>query len=144
VVACMPDITEHRQAKADLREREHLLDVFIDHMPAAIAMLDKDMRYIFTSRSWCRDFGAGIETFTGRSHYELYPELPERCRTILRRALGGATERGEREPFPRQDGSLDWVTWEVRPWREADGTLGGLIIEAELLARLPALPPGLS
>lgn len=133
VLAVARDITERRRAEKALRERERQLQVFVYHSPAAIAMFDRDMRYIVTSRRWLTDFGLTGQSLAGRSHYEVFPEVPERWKAVHRRCLAGATEKCEADPFPRADGTVDWVRWEVRPWRTAEDEVGGLIIFSELL-----------
>ena len=69
----------------------------------------------------------------GKHHYEVFPEIPERWREIHRRVLGGSVERAAADPFRRQDGHVDWVSWECRPWRRADGDIGGMILYSELI-----------
>jgi PAS domain-containing protein len=47
--------------------------------------------------------------------------------------LAGATERCEQDPFPRADGTIEWLHWEVRPWFKADGQIGGLIMFTQVI-----------
>ena len=42
-------------------------------------------------------------------------------------------ESCEEDPFPREDGKLDWVCWEIRPWRKLDESIGGIIMFSELI-----------
>jgi PAS domain S-box-containing protein len=127
------DITERKRAEMLLREREQQLRLFVEHSPAAIAMFDRDMRYLVASRRWITDLRIADPNIIGRSHYEIFPEIPERWKEIHRRCLAGAVERCERDPFPRPDGTTDWVRWETRPWYTSQGQIGGLIIFAEII-----------
>ena len=103
------------------------LNSFVENAPNAVAMFDLDMRYLATSPAWLRD--NKIEgPVVGRSHYDVFPELPERWRAIHQRALAGETFSEAAEAFERADGSIVWLRREVRPWRLPDGGVGGIVI----------------
>jgi diguanylate cyclase (GGDEF)-like protein/PAS domain S-box-containing protein len=109
---------------------EELLHVFIDQAPVAIAMFDRDMRYLAASRRWLSYYGLTNRTLHGLSHYEVFPDLPERWREIHRRALAGEIISSQDDRFDRADGSVQWLRWEVRPWYGKEG-LGGITIFLE-------------
>src|SRR4051812_2648709 len=111
-------------------DSEALLRVFIDQAPVPIAMLDRDMRYIAASRQWISDYRFAHQPWRGVSHYELFPDLPERWRPIHRRALAGEGVANNEDCFERADGTVQWLRWEVRPWYHEDAQ-GGIIIFAE-------------
>jgi signal transduction histidine kinase/HAMP domain-containing protein len=48
-VAAFDDVTERRQTEARLREREELLRALVDQFPGAVAVLDRDLRYVFAA-----------------------------------------------------------------------------------------------
>jgi len=107
-----------------------LLRVFIDEAPVSIAMFDRHMRYIAASRRWVSYYHLEDRAWRGISHYEVFPDLPERWQAIHRRALAGEVVSTSEDRFDRSDGTVQWLRWEVRPWFHQDAP-GGIIIFSE-------------
>ena len=127
------DITELKKAEETIKRNETILRIFIEHSPAAIAMFDLDMKYIATSRRFLIDYDLDGQNVIGRAHYEIFPEIPQRWKDIHHRCLSGMTEHCEEDPFIRADGKSDWVRWEICPWYEAHGKIGGIILFSEVI-----------
>src|SRR5436189_2045405 len=96
-----------------LQSREELLKIFVKHVPAAMAMLDRDMRYLQVSDRWCVDFSLDSSQIVGLSHYEVFPDLPERWKEIHRRGLAGETLRAEEDRWDQKGGGTTWLRWEI-------------------------------
>lgn len=122
---------ERCKISQSLREKEERLRLFIEHAPSGLAMFDREMRYLAASRRWITDYRLGEQNIIGRSHYEVFPEIPERWKEVHRRGLAGEVVRAEADRLMRADGSLQWLYWEVRPWHAADGGIGGIVIFTE-------------
>jgi PAS domain S-box-containing protein len=125
------DITERKFAEDRLRRNQAQLQVFIEHAPISIAMFDRTMNYLAYSRRWLEDYGRGCEDLSGHNHYEVHPDLPDEWKAIHRRCLAGETLKSEADHWIQADGSERWLRWAVLPWRDAAGSIGGIIMSAE-------------
>jgi len=123
------DITERKKIERELWERSAILQVFASAAPTAVAMFDREMRYLVATRQWNEHLGLGDRDIVGLSHYHVLPNIPERWRESHRRCLaGGGVERCDEDTFLRPDGTVTWVRWELKPWNYPDGKVGGLIM----------------
>lgn len=113
-----------------------VLALFIEYAPAAIAMFDRNMCYVAASRKWIDDYHLDASTLVGLAHYEVFPEIGEKWKSVHRRGLDGEVLRCEEDPFARSDGSVQWIRWEVRPWRDNEGMVGGILIFSEDISAL--------
>ncbi|XLS28606.1 PAS domain S-box protein [Flavobacteriaceae bacterium M23B6Z8] len=102
--------------------------LFIQNAPSAIAMLDKKMCYLMHSKKWLSDYGIEEESIIGRSHYEIFPEVPQRWKEDHQKCLQGVVLRSDEDHFFREDGKVQYMSWELHPWYEEDKSVGGLIM----------------
>lgn len=129
LIVAHENITERTLAEEALFESEQRLRLFIQFAPAALAMFDEQMRYLAVSHRWISSFGlTADEGLIGRCHYDVFPDLPEPLRLAHRRALAGEVVRGEGEHRLRAQGRERWLKWEVRPWHQRTGEIGGIVI----------------
>lgn len=127
------DITERKRVLEANEKNRQILKLFVEHAPAAIAMFDNQMRYIIASRRYLTDYEIDTQEIIGKSHYEVFPEISEHWKEINRRCLAGATERCDQDPFLRANGRMDWIRWEILPWHDSEGTIGGIILFSEVI-----------
>ncbi len=130
-ISVIQDIDARKQAEQHLLESELRLRLFIEHAPAALAMFDTEMRFIAVSQRWLRDYSMIGEDLIGRSHYQAFPEVPQRWREAHQRALRGEVLHADNDYFIRPDGHKQWQRWEARPWYRADQSIGGIVLFTE-------------
>ena len=130
-VGMVHDMTERKRREDELRESKERLKLFIDFAPAGLAMLDRDMRYLFLNRRWREAYGLEGRNLLGVSHYDVFPEVSAQWKEAHRRGLAGEVLKSNADRFERADGSVHWLRWEIRPWFDSKGELGGIVIFAE-------------
>ena len=123
----------------DITEQKKIINrniVFIEQTPTAIAMFDNNMRYLASSEKWKEDYNLKDKTIIGKSHYELFPEIGTEWKNIHQKCLNGFAEKRDEDKFIRKEGTVQWLKWEVKPWYNDNGTVGGLIMyTADITAR---------
>ncbi|MDE2305635.1 MAG: PAS domain S-box protein [Gammaproteobacteria bacterium] len=131
LIGCHVDISERKQAEAALRRNEEQFKIFIEHAPVAVAVFDREMRYLAANARWRSDYRLTEPDLIGRSHFDVIPDLPERWRESYRLGLEGQLVRAERDAWDRADGSRCFIDWDIVPWRAYDGSIGGIILRTK-------------
>ncbi len=132
VVGALQDITKIKAAEDEIRLKKDQLSHFIEFSPAAMAMFDMDMGYIAASSKWSAIYKLD-EELTGKSFFDVLPQAPEEWKKYHDRSLAGEIISIEAEPFVWQDGTIDWFKWEIRPWYEMPGKIGGIVKLIDLI-----------
>ena len=122
----------HNADKA-LGHSRDLLNYVIEHSRSAVAIHDRDYRYIYVSKQYLKDYGIVDENIIGKHHYAVFPDLPQKWRDVHALALQGVVSSAEDDVYERADGSREWTMWECRPWYAQDGTIGGFIVYTEVI-----------
>jgi len=100
----------------------------LGQMPTAIAVFDLNMKYLVATQKWLSDYNLKDQNIIGKSHYEVFPEISEDWKQIHRDCLEGMIHKQDEAPFYRSDGSIQWISWEVKPWYNQHDEIGGIMM----------------
>lgn len=112
-----------------------LLQYVIEHDRSAIALLNRELRYIYVSQRFLTDYNVKEKDVLGKRHYEIFPDLPDAWREVHQRSLEGEIITADDDAYVKADGSTVWVRWECRPWYESDDSIGGIILYTEVITK---------
>ena len=114
---------------------EGRMRMLVRHTPSAVAMFDRQMRYIMTSDRWLKDYGLKEKDIIGRSHYDVFPEILDMPEWLdhHQRCMRGEILSRDEDAWVRADGHTEWVRWALHPWRDSDGYVGGIIMFTEVI-----------
>jgi PAS domain S-box-containing protein len=113
------------------QECDERLQLFLQDVPAGLAMLDRDMRYLAVSRRWVEDHDLGDQALVGQSHYALFPRVSDGWKSAIRQALAGEAQQVDEDRFERRNGAIRWLRSVVKPWHTSGGAIGGIVIFTE-------------
>ena len=123
------DITRQKQMEIELATERARLLAFIEHTPAAVAMLDNDMRYLAVSQKWIEDYNFNDKNIIGESHYTMFPNLDDERKFRHREILNGKVLRREEDVFiDSLTEKQHFIAWEMRPWYKSTSEIGGMMI----------------
>lgn len=142
----IPNVEEAQRMNQELSQSKEVMQMFVKHTPNAVAMFDKDLHYLVASDRWYSDYGIEGTEIIGKHHYDVFPEIRGMYEWVElhKRALSGEVIERERDPFPRGDGSVDWLRYELRPWHRGNGEVGGIIMFTEVITERVQLEEKLS
>lgn len=123
------DISDRKKTEQALVMEKARLMAFVEHAPAAVAMFDRDIRYIAVSNRWLEEYQLKGRNVLGLRHYDIFPNISQEWKDIHARCLRGAVERKEEDQWRPEGWDHDqFLKWEVRPWYQFDGSVGGIMM----------------
>ncbi|MEO0649566.1 MAG: ATP-binding protein [Planctomycetota bacterium] len=134
-IGCTLDVDNEHKAREETRRLQNQLTRFVEFTPAAVAMLDEQLRYILVSDGWCRFTGQTADELVCRRHFEVFPQLAESWSGRFERCLAGTPSESSRDLLVCPSGQPIWVRWCLRPWQRADGSVGGCLLVVDDVTR---------
>jgi len=99
----------------------------VEKAPFATALFDKSLKHLVVSPSWCGILGLTEKDLVGSTLDDIFPAARRRFIAAQTRALEGETVRRAEDRLVSKGGEMHWVRWEMQPWRDADGRIGGVL-----------------
>jgi PAS domain S-box-containing protein len=136
------DITVYVAAEKEIRDTNQLLEAIFNNTHVSIAYLDRDMNFIRVNRAYAELDNKTPEYFTGRNHFELYPNRDNE------RIFRAAAESGEpvivnAKPFEYVDNPQRGIThwdWTLTPIKDESGSVKALVLSLlEVTERIHAI-----
>ncbi len=128
-------IVENKMAENKVLWWKDLMENIIQHDPSAVAILDNHLNYLMVSRQYLNDYGLKRKNILGKNLFEVFPGNTEKWKEITQKALNGKVLNSEEDEYYREDGTLEYTTWECRPWYETNSKIGGIVLYSQLITQ---------
>ncbi len=111
-------------------DKKEYLNLITD-LPSAVAVLDRDLNYIAHSGKWLLDYDLR-ESVVGKNHYEVFTNIPKAWKEVHKEVLNTGIEQSKKaDHFIGNDGSDIYISWVVKPFKDINGSIEGLIFSTE-------------
>lgn len=127
------DIGDERRAQQALRQNEAQLRLLIDHVPALVAYLSADHRFMYANRAYHLQFGDARGAMVGRSMRDVHgDDFYTTARLYLARVLSGQTATFE-SPVPVGTDDSRWLSVILVPnLGEGPGVSGYFLVAVDV------------
>ncbi len=126
------DITARKLAEKQLARQQMEQQALLDLIPAMVWYKDADNRILRVNRRAAGSIGKTVADVEGRSTYELYPEEANKYhRDDLEVIASGRPKTGIMELYQTGSGEKRWVQTDKVPYRDASGTIVGVLVFAQ-------------
>jgi len=109
--------------------------MFIGQAPVALAMIDTTFKFLAVSEKWGIDYNNSGELI-GKSLLDTMPDAKFSDVNLLNHCLLGNTNVCDEIFQEKNDGAPGWIRWDIRPWHDAQGEIGGLLILSEDITKI--------
>lgn len=142
------ELIEECQPKSRaLTTLEEQLCRFVESVPAAAAIVDGQMRYLAVSTRWeamgkilaphrpeiSSSAALNPPSASGEGQAQIFLDLPNLFE-VCAACLASGVARSEVLPYQQADGTSGRMKWQIQPWYDPDGNIGGLMLFWEWLA----------
>ena len=123
-VAIIEDITESKREKEALKESEEKLSLVMDGVPALLAYVDADLRFVYTNKAYADWYGRTKEDLAGKQIAELLDqEVFKRALPYYQAALAGKDVVFENRAY-HKDGRERYVSVHLVPHKQEGIVVG--------------------
>ena len=122
------DITERKQAEAELEHERSLLRTLIDNVPDFIYAKDTASRFVLANLAAARSLGQIPENVVGKTDFDFHaPELATQFMADEQAVLQSGQSLIDREEMVIVDGREQWLLTTTVPLRDGAGQIVGLV-----------------
>ncbi|WP_396636504.1 PAS domain S-box protein [Maribacter sp. R77961] len=107
------------------------INFLIKDSPTAVAILDKDLRFISYSDEWVNQFCLTNAIIKSKKFTDVLLNTPIPLLKDLEHSLTGEKNINPGAKYILDDGGIQWLKWRIKPWKNHDDKIGGVIIVLE-------------
>jgi two-component sensor histidine kinase/PAS domain-containing protein len=125
---------ELRKSQEKLLYWNNLMEAIVRHDHSALAILDKNLTFLYVSDAYRDDPDLAGKTIVGQNLYEVYPQATSEWKLLVQRALQGEVINSGEDLLVRKNGNIEYIRWQCRPWYANPGKIGGIMMYTDYVS----------
>lgn len=129
------DITENHRLRMQLEESFERFKVFIEEIPFAVAMFDRELNYVTSSKKWREDFHGDLNLHAdlhGLNFFDIFPLFHDLFSDSIKSCLQGKTHASDNDQYVDKEGVKHYLRWSMVPWSRDDQVMGFILMIEDL------------
>ena len=129
--------SDQRRQLAKLLEQENLrmsetqLKALLTALPLSMAMIDRESRYMAMSDAWLQQYTFTVPNPFGVAVWDAHEHYQDTWKDRIMRCQAGERMGLDEEYIEISPGNHVWISWQVVPWHNLQGDIGGVVIACE-------------
>ncbi len=101
--------------------------------PYAVAVLDRDLRYLACSEKFKSDYNLVGQDLKGRHQFDVFPDISDDWKDRLQRCLAGERFEGQETFYKDNEGYVEWIKSTLVPWY-SNSDIAGVMLFTEFVS----------
>lgn len=132
IAVYLQDITEKKKPENISKFGDVLLNKVSNNVPMAFAVTDLQWNYMVVSAHWQKCFKMENQELIGKNHKLVLPRFPGKWQALEAQLSKGKSVHSDETMF-HLNGQEEWISWEVSPWKNNQGQVGGYVLYANIV-----------
>jgi len=108
---------------------------WIQQIPTAIALIDKDYELVSASPNWLKKFNFQTNDTIGQNLFDLFPKFSKDWDTKLKYCIDGLKDIKIIDNLTKVESSEHTHVWDLNPWKDGYGNIVGVILKVDDISK---------
>jgi PAS domain S-box-containing protein len=107
------------------------LDFFIKDYPAAVAVLDNELKFVNYSKIWHKEFNCQSHNLFGKKLEDVFNQVPKVLKNNLLKGFEGASVTSTATKISAKGNNTKWLKWKISPLKLNSTQIDGVLLQLE-------------
>ncbi len=107
------------------------IDFFIKDYPAAVALLDNELKFVNYSKIWQKEFNCQTHNLFGKKLEDVFNQVPKELENTLLKGFEGKSVTSTATKISTKANNTKWLKWKISPLKLNSTQIDGVLLQME-------------